>query len=115
MPEQASLFHDSPETKVQPEEPRAVSFPLGQMCITASIAHGCNENEYFRQFVQSCLARHARGDWGDLSENDRKENEWSLKNGERLLSSYNHPDHRKVWVITERDRSVTTILYPEDY
>jgi hypothetical protein len=60
------------------------------------------------------LARHASGDWGDLDEDDRRENERSLKHGWRVLSSY--PVGGKiVWIITEADHSYTTILLPKDY
>jgi hypothetical protein len=60
------------------------------------------------------LARHATGDWGDLCEHDRRENERSLVHGWRVVSSY--PVGEKcIWVITEADRSVTTILLPEEY
>jgi hypothetical protein len=60
------------------------------------------------------LARHASGDWGDLDEDDRRENESSLRHGWRILSSY-PVGGKTIWVITEADRSVTTILLPEDY
>ena len=60
------------------------------------------------------LARHASGDWGDLCAHDRRENERSLLHGRRVLSSYK-VDEGRVWVITEADRSVTTILLPEEY
>jgi hypothetical protein len=60
------------------------------------------------------LARHATGDWGDLCAFDRRQNEIALREGLRVLSSY--PVGRKcVWIITEADRSVTTILLPEEY
>ena len=60
------------------------------------------------------LARHATGDWGDLCAFDRRQNQIALREGLRVLSSY--PVGRKcVWVITEADRSVTTILLPEEY
>ena len=60
------------------------------------------------------LARHATGDWGDLCAFDRRQNEIALRDGYRVLSSY--PVGREcVWVITEADRSVTTILLPEEY
>ena len=61
------------------------------------------------------LRRHACGDWGDLSEEDRKENEFSLVNGFRLLSSYTLSSGTRIWVITEADRSSTTLLLPEEY
>jgi hypothetical protein len=60
------------------------------------------------------VGRHASGDWGDLCEHDRCENERSLQHGWRVMSSYPVGGGR-VWVITEADRSVTTILLPEEY
>jgi hypothetical protein len=60
------------------------------------------------------LSRHASGDWGDVPPEDARENERSLKHGWRVLSSY-PVGQGKVWVITEADRSVTTILLPEEY
>jgi hypothetical protein len=61
------------------------------------------------------LSRHLRGDWGDLDEEDKTENELSLKYGLRLLSSYQVSESEKLWVITEADRSVTTLLLPAEY
>ena len=60
------------------------------------------------------LARHATGDWGDLCAFDRRQNEIALREGYRVLSSYDVLAER-VWIITEADRSVTTILLPEEY
>ncbi|MFM0753639.1 SH3 domain-containing protein [Paraburkholderia strydomiana] len=62
------------------------------------------------------LARHIRGDWGQLSAEDLAANELALLTGKRLLSSYNLPDgYSKIWIVTEADRSVTTILLPDEY
>jgi hypothetical protein len=62
------------------------------------------------------LERHASGDWGELGEDDKRENELSLTEGFRILSAYTLPRTRvKIWVITEADRSVTTLLLPEEY
>ncbi len=61
------------------------------------------------------IQRHQAGDWGDVDEHDRQENELSLKKGFRLLSVYNSASGVKFWIITEADRSVTTVLLPEDY
>jgi hypothetical protein len=62
------------------------------------------------------LARHTQGDWGDLSIEDLAANELALLTGGRLLSSYNLPDQvARVWIITEADRSVTTVLLPNEY
>ena len=60
------------------------------------------------------LLRHLNGDWGDLCEEDKAENEVSVKNGYRILSSYPTPQG-KLWIITEADRSATTFLLPEEY
>lgn len=61
------------------------------------------------------LARHLSGDWGDLCEADKEENELSLKEGFRILSAYTLATGQKLWVITEADRSATTILKPDEY
>jgi hypothetical protein len=60
------------------------------------------------------LARHETGDWGELCTFDRRQNEIALRDGLRVLSSYNVGE-KSVWIITEADRSVTTILLPEEY
>ena len=61
------------------------------------------------------LARHARGDWGDVCPEDRGLNDRALREGSRLLSVYKTGDGTAFWIITEADRSATTILLPEDY
>lgn len=61
------------------------------------------------------LRRHLDGDWGDLSDHDRRSNEAALKNGDRLFSSYRVSPTVKLWIITEADRSVTTLLLPHEY
>lgn len=66
--------------------------------------------------AEDLLNRHIAGDWGELSEGDRQENEVSLKEGFRILSSYSLPRTGvKLWIITEADRSVTTLLLPDEY
>ena len=61
------------------------------------------------------LTRHVHREWGDLDEEDRKENEYSLEHGFRLLSAYRTNAGDRLWIITESDRSATTILLPEEY
>jgi hypothetical protein len=61
------------------------------------------------------IARHARGDWGDLDEHDRLMNEQALVHGGRLLSSYIVTGDAKLWVLTESDRPATTLLRPSEY
>jgi hypothetical protein len=65
--------------------------------------------------VLSALARHSRGDWGTVGEEDRQENELSLVEGYRIFSVYEATDGTKFWIITEADRSSTTVLLPEEY
>ena len=61
------------------------------------------------------LARHAGGDWGDVDKEDWQANDRATEDGERLLSAYKTKLGTKLWVITEWDRSVTTLLLPDEY
>ena len=61
------------------------------------------------------LARHLAGDWGEVCEEDAKENEFSVENGFRILSAYTLSTGVKIWIITESDRSATTFLLPSEY
>ena len=90
--------------------PLSVSFTLGQTVITPNA-----QSQLHPEDVYLSLRRHAAGDWGDVCPADKAENELSLTEGFRLLSSYKDRNGIKFWVITEADRSVTTILLPEDY
>jgi hypothetical protein len=65
--------------------------------------------------VLAALSRHVIGDWGDVCEEDKKANNHALKDGSRLLSKYRDSRGTKFWIITEADRSATTVLLPEDY
>jgi hypothetical protein len=65
--------------------------------------------------IVTAIGRHQAGDWGDMSESDRQENERSLKEGSRLFSAYRSALGVKFWIITEADRSATTVLLPKDY
>ena len=88
-------------------------FPLGRIVSTPGALEALKENgsnglEYLR--------RHVAGDWGELCDDDRIENDLSLKEGFRILSAYSLPrSGAKLWIITEADRSVTTFLLPEEY
>ena len=95
----------------QPTTPK-VLFPLGQ---TVSTPGALRALEDAHDDAGQFLTRHQAGDWGDVCYEDRKENESSLQNGWRLLSSYRTSKGVKLWVITEADRSVTTLLLPEEY
>lgn len=65
--------------------------------------------------VADALSRHKKGDWGDVSMEDWLSNNYALSHGERLLSSYRTVEGVKFWIITEADRSATTVLLPEEY
>ena len=65
--------------------------------------------------VMEALCRHLSGDWGDLSTEDKQENDFSVNNGFRIISSYSSKKGVKFWIITEADRSATTVLLPEEY
>jgi hypothetical protein len=87
-------------------------FPLGQIVSTPGALNALAEAG---QTPLEFIRRHAMGDWGELDEEDRVENERSLIQGLRLLSAYCLRDGTKIWIITEADRSATTLLLPEEY
>ncbi len=90
----------------------AAKFALGQVVATPGAL------DALETAVQSALdfiSRHASGDWGEVDEHDRKENELSLQQGFRLMSVYTLRTGVKIWIITEADRSSTTILLPDEY
>lgn len=64
---------------------------------------------------QALIARHASKDWREMDEEDQKFNEAAIQDGSRILSAYTYPKNSNIWVITEADRSVTTILLPSEY
>jgi hypothetical protein len=87
-------------------------FPPGRIVATpgalAALAEAGESPDIF-------LKRHFIGDWGEVDEHDRRENELSIVQGFRLLSSYTLSNETKLWIITEADRSVTTLLLPSEY
>jgi hypothetical protein len=87
-------------------------FDLGQTVMTIGAKEALEESN---ELPATFLAKHASGDWGIVGREDKQENEFSLKNGYRLLSAYMTATNEKIWIITEADRSVTTILLPEEY
>ena len=65
--------------------------------------------------LRELLGRHHCGDWGDLDAHDTRANEQALRDGARLLSAYKLTDGTRIWIITEADRSSTTVLLPDEY
>lgn len=92
-------------------------FELGQIVATCSVHEIMQTDSSFRKFVSACMNRYMSGDWGDLCEEDRLANDDSLRSEGRILATYENPDHPdwKIWIITEWDRSATTILFPSEY
>ena len=88
------------------------AFELGQIVATPRALASLKKAG---QQAGELLSRHINRDWGDLDEEDRKENEYSLEHGFRLLSAYKTNAGDRLWIITEADRSVTTLLLPEEY
>lgn len=88
----------------------AAKFPLGRLVATPNALQSIPSDE-----MLVALRRHVIGDWGDLSAHDRQENEVSLTEGFRLLSAYRTRRGVTFWIITEADRTSTTVLLPQDY
>lgn len=87
-------------------------FPLSRIVATPGALRAL---ERANQSAAAFLARHAAGDWGELDREDVRENEYSLGHGLRLLSCYMTAACEKLWIITEADRSATTLLLPDEY
>jgi len=91
-------------------------FDLGQLVMTRGVNDKVADDEKFAKFVTESLKRHATCDWGNMCQEDKGENELALKEGNlRLFSAYEKEGLPKIWIITEADRSATTILFPEEY
>jgi hypothetical protein len=89
-----------------------VLFPLGQVFLTVGVREALEESE---QMPIDFLSEHQSGNWGDICEADKQENELSVKEGFRILSAYKTTRGEKLWIITEADRSSTTCLLPSEY
>jgi hypothetical protein len=89
---------------------QCVSFPMGNVVITPNAL-----NQLMPADIQRGLARHQANDWGEMGEEDWMENDRAVRNGSRLLSNYRSNNGVMFWIITEADRSATTLLMPDDY
>lgn len=92
------------------EEKRETSFPLGSLYITPGALKALSHEE-----IMGALGRHCKGDWGEVGAEDQAENDLSVREGFRILSAYRSRSGHKFWVITEADRSATTVLLPDEY
>ena len=89
---------------------KAPLFQLGQVVTTRGVLEVITDLT-----MKRALVRHQAGDWGDICPDDHAENQLSLEHGFRLMSVYEYEGQPKFWIITEADRSATTILLPEEY
>lgn len=87
-------------------------FSLGTTVMTSGASDLFAQNPHLNP--RTYLARHQSGDWGTVCDEDKAENDFSVENGYRILSAYD-VEGETIWVITEADRSVTTILLPDEY
>ena len=96
------------------------AFPTGQIVASRGVYDLACQNPDFARFIQESLSRHVKGEWGDVDDEDQQTNDLALKQGTRLLSAYNDgrfPRHgvATIWIITEADRSATTIIFSDEY
>lgn len=90
----------------------------GKIVMSYGVNKLMNNNPFFYIFINASLDKFMNCDWGDTVPADAKSNDIAIERGdERILAVYNHPTHSnwKLWIITEADRSVTTILFPSEY
>ena len=85
-------------------------FPTGRLLCTPSAMEYVGVEE-----MMAAYSRHKEGDWGDVCPKDWRSNDQAIRSGMRILSAYHTRTGQKFWIITEADRSATTILLPEDY
>ena len=87
---------------------------IGQLLATRGVAELMETDSYFKREITNAFVRYTKQDWGSISEEDWEMNDFSWKNGERTLAAY-ETSHGKIFIITECDRSATTILFPDEY
>ena len=92
-----------------------MKFNPGHLIVTKGVDDLMAGNEEFGKQVMLSFKRHVAGDWGEVCDEDRVTNELALRDGGRLFSVYKREGMPTVWIITEWDRSVTTVLFPEEY
>lgn len=95
-------------------ENRNRKFKMGTLAFTAGVNNQVADDLNFSKFVLASIRRHAAGDWGDLCKEDKKANDEALTDGSRLFSAY-ALNSVKIWIITEWDRAVTKVLFPDEY
>jgi len=90
-------------------------FNPGQLVMTRGVNDLVADSAKFAKHVHLSLRRHLAGDWGEVCDEDRTANESALKEGDRLFSVYKKEGVPTIWIITDWDRSATTVLFPDEY
>ena len=90
-------------------------FNLGHTYLTRGVNDSIAESLPFAKFVTDSMHKHAQGDWGNVGKEDRLANERALIDGSRLFSAYAADGLPGIWIITESDRTATTVLFPSEY
>ena len=93
-------------------------FELGKLIFTERVRCTADESSLFCRFVHDSMLRYMKKDWGEMGKEDIALNDSAVGNKERLFASYDTPKDLgfpKIWIITEWDRSVTTVLFPDEY
>lgn len=95
-----------------------MTFEIGKLAATRSVATLMADDSDFCFFAQLAFARYRRCDWGEMAESDKAMNDAAVQNGnDRIFAAYEHPQHPdwRLWIITESNRSYTTLLFPDEY
>jgi hypothetical protein len=90
-------------------------FKFGVLVLTRGVSAKVADDVKFAHFVWGSITRHGAGDWGDMDEHDKAENEFAIGEYLRVFSAYEQAPLPKIWIITEADRSATTVLFPNEY
>ena len=91
---------------------------MSKLLFTHGVNNEIASNGLFAQFVYDALRRYQRRDWGDMDSEDKRANDATLRDGGRIFAAYKFrrgKNESKIWIITESDRSATTVLFPEEY
>lgn len=102
------------KTNITKEMNDLAKFNLGKTVTSIGISNALESKEIELKDILNLLDRHANGDWGDLSEEDKQLNDQAVYNSDRIVSCY-HLNDEKIYIITEHDRSYTTIMFADEY
>jgi predicted transcriptional regulator len=97
------------------QQSKITEMNVGQVLVTRKVAEMAGENSQFAKFIRESLDRYRRGDWGELSDDDKRLNDVSKNTRRMVLSSYESGAFPEIWIITSPDRLYSTIMFPEEY